>query len=173
MKEYLYLNNVKREGQNSPSWDSISEDIWRTILNNFVFKIVDSFGFMDVVSKKDLFPKGLNYFTNWELNEKGLVELRTDIIVRFDLNENCRQKLLEYEFAQHELGMNPPISYKDYDELHYYYEFDELYFFSGDRKVFTYIHHENMITFENLNDKEIELLNKLDKSILKDLTERD
>jgi hypothetical protein len=172
MKEYLYLNNVKREGNNSPTWENITEDTWKIILNDFVFKVADSFGFMKVVSKKDLFPKGLNYFTNWELNEKGLVELETDIIVKFDLNENCKQKLLEYEFARHELGMFPPRNYKEYDELHYYYEFDELYFFSAVRQVFTYIHHESMITFDNLNDKEIKLLNKLDKNILKDIIER-
>jgi len=172
MKEYQYLNNLKLEGQNSPSWKNITEDIWRTILNDFIFQVADSFSFMSVVTKQDLFPKGLNYFTNWELNEKGLAELDNDIIVKFDLNENCKQKLLEYKFAQHELGMTPPQNYKDYDELHHYYEFDELYLFSEDKKVFTYIHHESMITFENLNYKEIELLKKLDKNILKDISER-
>jgi hypothetical protein len=65
--------------------------------------------------------------------------------------------------------MNPPRDYREYDEDHYYYEFDELYFFSADRLIGVFINHEDMIQFKNITQQENSLLLQLDKSITVDI----
>ena len=168
----IYLNSIKLEGKNSPSWNNIPDDVWQTFLNDFFFKVSDRFAFMDVLEKRDLFPTGLHFFDDWELEDLGLIEFENDIVCQFKLNEDCKQKLLTQEFAVHEIGMMPPRSYQDFDEQHYYYEFDELYFFSAGRLVGVFINHENMIEFRNLNETELELLNSLDKRLTNDIIDQ-
>ena len=161
----LYLNSIQLKGKSAPSWNSIPEDVWRTILSEFFFKLADSFGFITVIEKKDLFPKGLHFFKSWQLDNLGLVEVQNDIVCKFQLNENCKHKLIENEFAVHQNGMMPPRDYRDFDEQLYYYEFDELYFFAEDRLIGIFINHEDTIEFRNLNEKEISVLNLLDQKI--------
>lgn len=173
MSDKLYLNSVKLDGDSLPSWADIPEEIWEKILSDFLFKISDSFGFIDVLETKDLFPRGLDYFKDWELEETSLIEINNNITGRFKLNQICMEKLLEFEFSVHEKGMIPPIDHRDFDEEHYYYEFDELYFFSGNRLVGVHINHENMIEFTNLTEIEAALLNQLGSNITKDIIEKD
>ncbi len=169
MSDKVYLNSFKLEGKQTPSWTSIPNQTWQAILKDFFFEFSDSFAFMDVLEKKDLFPKGLTFFENWELESTDLIDLDGNIVCKFKLNDNCKHKLLNQDFAVHETGMVPPRDYREYDADHYYYEFDELYFFSAARLIGVFINHEDMIQFKNLNEKEISLLHQLDNSITVDI----
>ena len=135
MSDKVYMNSVRLEGKQTPSWSSIPSPTWKTILNDFFFKLADSFAFMDVLEKKDLFPKGLVFFENWKLESTALIDLDSNIVCKFKLNNDCKEKLLIQDFAIHEKGMNPPRDYREYDDEHYYYEFDELYFFSAEKLI--------------------------------------
>jgi hypothetical protein len=172
MSDKLYLNSIQLKGNNAPSWNGIPDEVWQTILSDFFFKLADSFGFMTVVEKKNLFSKGLHFFESWHLDNCGLVEVENDIVCKFELNENCKQKLLENEFAVHQIGMMPPRDYRDFDEQHYYYEFDELCFFAEDRLIGIFINHEDTIEFRDLNKKELGLLNLLDQKIKSDIIDK-
>ncbi|OUJ74542.1 hypothetical protein [Hymenobacter crusticola] len=154
----IFLNNLEISGANYPSWDTIPDEVWQGILNNFIFKISDSFAFMGVSKKADLFPNGLSYFNNWKLDIIELIEVEDDIVCRFQLNESCKSKLLEYEFAVH--------SFKS-KQFSNYYEFDQLYFFSGNRLVVNYINHESMLDFIDLNETEIKFIEGLEPHIKK------
>ncbi|MBW3128934.1 hypothetical protein [Hymenobacter profundi] len=169
MADKLYLNSIDLTGEYSPSWSNIPNDTWRTILEEYFYKISDSFAFMNVYSENDLSPKYLDFFKNWNLEKMNLVEVNDDIVCRFKLNDDCKERLLRQDFSVHEIGMFPPRNIFEYDEKHYYYEFDELYFFSGNKLIGIFINHENMIQFENLNEQELVLLQKLDKSISIDI----
>jgi hypothetical protein len=147
-----FLINLSLEGHNYPSWDFISDEDWRNVLSNFVFKIADSFAFAGISKKKDLFPNGLSYFADWELDVIELVEADDDIVCKFRLNDNCQNKLLQNGFAIHDFGDLEPSSY---------YEFDQLDFFKGDRRIACYINHESEIIFFDLNDREVALINNL------------
>ena len=164
MSDKLFLNAIKLKGEFSPSWEGVPFHIWQKILKDYFFKLSDSFGFIGVLETKDLFPQGLEFFENWDLKEQGLVEFNDEIVCRFELNEDCRKKLLQQEFAVHEKGMNPPRSYREFDEEHYYYEFDVLYFFNKDRLVGYFVNHEDIIGFVD-NPGDIRLLYSLDESI--------
>ena len=96
-----FYSNLNLQTGGYPSWDSISDEEWRNVLSNYVFKIADSFAFDSVFKKADLFPEGLKYFADWDLDIIGLAEADGDIVCKFRLNDNCRAKLLEYEFAIH------------------------------------------------------------------------
>lgn len=85
------------------------------------YKVSDSFAFMNVYSKIDLFPKGLKFFKSWKLEKLNLIEVNDDIVCRFKLNNDCKDRLLKQDFSVHKMGMFPPRNYL---------EFDELYFFS-------------------------------------------
>jgi hypothetical protein len=169
MSDKVYMNSIRLEGKQTPSLSSIPHQTWQTILNDFFFKLADNFAFKGVLEKKDLFPKGLTFFENWDLQSNDLLELDGSIVCKFQLNDDCRQKLLNQDFSVHEKGMNPPRDYREYDEDHYYYEFDELYFFSADRLIGVFINHEDMIQFKNLTQQEYSLLLQLDKSITVDI----
>ena len=147
-----FLSNLILTGTDFPSWDSISDEDWQNVLSNYIFKIADSFAFAGVSKKADLFPEGLNYFSGWELEIIGFAEAEDDIVCKFRLNDNCQNWLLQYEFAVHQFESK---------KFHNYYEFDYLYFFSGDRLVICYIHHESDIMFFDLDDKEIALIEDL------------
>ncbi|WP_100335950.1 hypothetical protein [Hymenobacter chitinivorans] len=147
------MSNLELEGENCPAWDFITDEDWQSVLNNFVFKIADSFAFAGVFKKADLFPDGLSYFGDWVLEAGGLVEADDDIVCMFQLNESCKAKLLQYEFAVH--------NFKS-EKFSDYYEFDQLYFFSGERLIANYINHEGMIVFLDLNDNEAILIESLD-----------
>jgi hypothetical protein len=147
-----FLVNLDLEGPKHPSWDLISDEDWQNLLSNFVFRIADGFAFAGVSQKADLFPDGLNYFADWVLEIVGLVEAEDDIVCIFRLNDQCQAKLLEYDFAVHNFESRKFLNY---------YEFDSLYFFSGDRIIGYYIHHEGMILFEGLNDREAALIDNL------------
>lgn len=170
MKDRLFLNAIRLQGEFFPSWDEIPEEIWRTILTEYFFKISDSFGFTEVLEIKDLSPNGLDYFNDWKLTEIGLVEFEHEIVCRFDLNDDCKERLLAFDFAVHEKGMNPPRNYREFDKDHYYYEFDILYFFKGDDVKGYYINHENMIGFIN-NPSDISLLDTMESRITKYIIE--
>jgi hypothetical protein len=170
MNEKLFLNAIKLKGEFFPSWDEIPDKVWNTILKDYFFKISDSFGFAEVLETKNLFPNGLEYFDDWDLREIGLVEFEKEIVCRFELNDNCKVKLLQYDFAIHEKGMNPPRTYLEYDIEHYYHEFDILYFFKGDELKGYYINHESMIGFVN-NSSDLELLDTIDSEITKYIIE--
>ena len=131
-------------------------DYWQNVLDNFVFKIADSFAFAGVSKKADLFPKGLDYFSDWQLDIIELVEAEDDIVCRFNLNDNCKRHFLEFEFAVHIFESK---------EFNNYYEFDQLFFFSGERLVATYTNHESMIDFLNLTDNKASLIETLDPHI--------
>jgi hypothetical protein len=152
----LFLINLNLTGSNCPSWESISEEDWQNILSNYIFKIADGFAFMGVSKKADLFPDGLSYFNDWALDTTGLVEVEEDIVCRFQLNDDCKAKLLEYEFALHGFETEKGINY---------HEFDQVYFFSGERLVGNYINHEGMIELINLNDDERALIERLEPHI--------
>jgi len=98
----LYLNSIDLNGKNGPSWTSIPNDIWQTILKDFFFKLSDSFAFLKVTEKDDLFPVGLHFFENWDLESSDMVELDGNIFCKFNLNENCRLHLLNQDFSMHE-----------------------------------------------------------------------
>ncbi|QJX48535.1 hypothetical protein HMJ29_17070 [Hymenobacter taeanensis] len=151
-----FFSNLNLQTGGFPSWDSISDEEWRNVLSNYVFKISDSFAFNSVFKKADLFPEGLNYFADWELHITGLAEAEGDIVCKFRLNDNCRSKLLEYEFAVHHFESEKFLNY---------YEFDSLYFFSDDRLITIYINHESEIMFLNLNDNEDALIDTLEPHI--------
>lgn len=168
----IYLNSIKLEGENRPSWNNIPDDVWQTFLNDFFFKVSDRFAFMGVLEKSDLFPTGLHFFDDWELEDLGLIEFENNIVCQFILNTDCRQKLLKQGFAVHQVGMVPPRNYHDFDEQHYYYEFDELYFFSAERLVGVFINHEDIIEFINLSETELELLNCLDNRLTNDIIDK-
>ena len=170
MSDKLFLNSVKLKGEFFPSWDGIPDDMWQTILKNYFFELADSFGFHGVLETKDLFPKGLHFFSDWKLNIIELVEIENDIVCRFDLKENCKAKLLKFDFSTHEKGMNQPRNYWEFDEEHFYYEFDILYFFKGGQLIGYYINHESMIGFVN-NPSDIAKLDSLDESITKFIIE--
>jgi hypothetical protein len=114
-----FYSNLNLQTNGFPSWDSIPDEDWQNVLSNFVFKIADSFAFDGVFKKADLFPEGLNYFADWALDIIGLAEADGDIVCKFRLNDNCRAKLLEYEFSVHHFESK---------KFHNYYEFDCLYF---------------------------------------------
>jgi hypothetical protein len=170
MNDKLFLNAIKLNGEFFPSWDGIPDEIWRTLLNEYFFQISDSFGFAEVLETNNLSPNGLDYFDNWELKELGLVEFENEIVCRFDLNNDCKEKLLKYDFSVHEKGMTPPRNYWEFDSDHYYYEFDILYFFKGNELKGYYINHEDMIGFIN-NPTDLKLLDKIDKEITKYIIE--
>jgi hypothetical protein len=144
-----FFSNLNLQTGSFPSWDSISDADWRNVLSNYVFKIADSFAFDRVFKKEDLFPDGLNYFADWALDIIGLAEADGDSVCRFRLNDNCRAKLLEYEFSVHHFESK---------KFHNYYEFDCLYFFSGERLIVNYINHESQIMFLDMSDYEIALI---------------
>ena len=148
MNETIYINATKLRGEFFPSWDVIPEQVWKQILKRYFFQVSDSFGFSEVLETKDLFPLGLNYFKDWQLNEIGLVETPDkNISCRFELNEHCKEKLLQNEFAVHQKGFEKPINYWEFDSEHYYYEFDILNFFKGERLIGYFVNHEDMIAF--------------------------
>jgi hypothetical protein len=151
-----FFSNLNFKTGSFPSWDSISDEDWQNLLSNYVFKIADSFAFDSVFKKEDLFPDGLNYFADWKLNIVGLSEADGDVVCRFELNDNCRAKLLEYEFAVHHFESKKFLNY---------YEFDYLYFFSKDRLIATYINHESEVIFLDLNDDEAALIETLEPHI--------
>jgi len=152
----LFLIDLSLKGPNAPSWDFMSDEYWQNVLDNFVFRIADSFAFAGVFKKEELFPKGLDYFSNWQLDIVELIEVEDDIVCKFDLNENCKQHFLKFEFAVHSF---------ESEEFNNYYEFDQLYFFSGERLVATYINHESMIDFLDLTDNEAAIIETLDPHI--------
>lgn len=138
LHDKLFLLDLNLEGPNAPSWDFMSKDYWQNVLENFVFKIADGFAFKGVSEKEDLFPKGLEYFSDWQLDIVGLVETEDDIISRFNLNDNCKRQFLKFDFAVHHFESK---------EFNDYYEFDQMYFLSGERILASYINHESMIEF--------------------------
>ncbi|HEX8427850.1 hypothetical protein [Hymenobacter sp.] len=140
----------------------MSNEYWQNVLNNFVFKITDGFAFAGVSKKTDLFPKGLKYFSDWQLDIISLVEAEDDIVCKFNLNDNCKQHFVKFEFAVHSF---------ESDEFNNYCEFDQLYFFSGERLVATYINHESMIDFLDLTDDEAALIETLDPHIKGDFVD--
>ncbi|TVT42927.1 hypothetical protein FNT36_02210 [Hymenobacter setariae] len=156
MYNKVFLNNLDLSGPNYPSYDSITEEIWQNLLINLVFKVADSFAFMGVSKKADLFPDGLIYFDNWTLETINLVEVDDDIVCKFRLNQNCKSKLLEYGFAVH--------SFKS-KRFNNYYEFDQLYFFSGERLIVNYINHEDMLNFIELSEDEVKLIENLEPNL--------
>jgi hypothetical protein len=151
-----FYSNLNLQTGGFPSWDSISDEEWQSVLSNYVFKIADSFAFSSVFRKEDLFPDGLKYFADWALDIVGLAEADGDIVCKFQLNNNCRAKLLEYEFAVHHFESKKFLNY---------YEFDCLYFFNGNRLIATYINHESEIMFHDLNDNEAALIETLEPHI--------
>ncbi|MFD1470153.1 hypothetical protein ACFQ48_18130 [Hymenobacter caeli] len=151
-----FYSNLNLQTGSFPSWDSISDEEWRKVLSNYVFKIADSFAFSSVFKKADLYPDGLNYFADWVLDITDLAEADGDIVCKFQLNDNCRSKLLEYEFAVHHFESKKFLNY---------YEFDCLYFFSGERLIAIYINHESEIMFLDLNDDEAALIETLEPHI--------
>jgi hypothetical protein len=169
MSNKIYLRSINLVGENSPSWSNIPDECWQNILKNFFYKISDRFGLSEVSERSDLFPIGLNYFKDWDLKEVDLIEYRDEIILLFELNESCKLKFQDFDFSVHSKGMYPLRSYRDFDIDHFYYEFDELYFYSGNRLVGIYINHEGMLEFINLNQFELELLNQLNEEIKKDI----
>jgi hypothetical protein len=153
----LFLINLQLGGPDYPSWNTtIPDEDWQNVLRHFVFKIADGFAFARVAKTADLFPYGLPYFRDWALEPTGLVEAEDDIVCQFRLNAQCQGKLLEYEFAVHSID-NPALCN--------YYEFDDLYFFRGERLLAHYIHHESMLDFINLTDGEAALIENLDPHI--------
>jgi hypothetical protein len=158
MHNKIFLNNLEINGNNYPAWDTISDEVWQSILPDFIFKISTSFAFTGVSKKADLFPDGLPYFNDWKLDIIELVEVEDDIVCKFRLNESCKLKLLEYEFAVH--------SFKS-KQFSNYYEFDQLHFFSGDRLIVTYINHESTIVFIDLNENEVTFIEGLEPHIKK------
>ena len=152
----LFLVNLELEGPNALSWDFMSVKYWQGVLDDFVFKIADSFAFAGVCKSAYLFPEGLNYFENWELDFIKLVEAEDDIVCRFNLNDNCKYNFLEFDFAIH--------NFKN-EKFNDYYEFDQLYFFSGTRLIAIYTHHESMINFLDLTDNEVALIETLGPDI--------
>ena len=162
MSDKLFLNAIKMKGEFFPSWDGVPSEIWIDILEKYFFKTSDSFGFSGVLEKKDLFPKGLEFFNDWELKDIGLIEFENEIVCRFDLNKDCRQKLIKFDFAVHEKGFSTPRNYWEFDENHFYYEFDILFFFKKQDLIGYYINHEDMIGFVN-NTENIKLLDTLDE----------
>jgi len=153
MYNKVFLNNLDLSGPNYPSYDSITDKIWQSLLTNLVFKIADGFAFMGVSKKADLFPDGLTYFDDWLLKIINLVEVDDDIVCKFQLNQNCKSKLLEYEFAVHSFKIK---------RFNNYYEFDQLYFFSGERLIVNYINHEDMLSFIELSEEEVKLIENLE-----------
>jgi hypothetical protein len=147
-----FLSNINLTGTNFPSWDSISDEDWQNVLSNYIFKIADSFAFGRVFKKADLFPDSLNYFADWELDIIGFAEAEEDVVCKFRLNDNCQNRLLKYEFAVHQFESK---------KFRNYYEFDSLYFFSGERLIICYIHHESEIMFFDLDDREATLIEDL------------
>lgn len=142
--------NLDLSGPNAPSWDILSDENWQDVLTNFVFKIADGFAFGGVVKKADLFSFGVTYFADWELDPLGLAETDDDVVGLFRLNEPCQKKLLEYDYPIQR------VTGYAFDSI----EFDSLYFFSDDRMVGHYIHHESELIFY-LNDRETALLANL------------
>ena len=134
----------------------MSDEYWQNVLDNFVFKIADSFAFTGVSKKADLFPKGLDYFSDWQLDIIELVEADDDIVCKFNLNDNCKENFREFEFAVHSFESK---------EFNDYYEFDQLYFYSGERLIAIYINHESMIDFLDLTDDEAVLIETLEPHI--------
>jgi hypothetical protein len=169
MSNKIYLKSINLIDENAPSWINIPDSSWQHILKNFFYKISDRFGLSEVSEINDLFPIGLDYFRDWDLKEVDLIEYQDKIILLFELNENCKSKFLDFNFTVHSKGIDPPRSYRNFDINHFYYEFDELYFYSSNRLVGIYINHENMIEFINLNQFELELLNRLSKEIKRDI----
>jgi len=151
-----FFSNLNLQSGSFPSWDSISDEDWQNVLSNYVFKITDSFAFAGVSKKDDLFPEGLSYFSDWALEIIELAEADNDIVCRFRLNDNCRVKILEYEFAVHHFESKKFLNY---------YEFDQMYFFSGERLIAIYINHEGEIIFLDLNDDEAALIDTLEPHI--------
>ena len=150
--------NIKSvNGEFFPQWDSIPEWAWREIMERFFFKLANRFGFSEVSLKKDLFPKGLNYFEDWDLKEIDLIDVHGKTVCQFDLGQSQKELILAGDFSVHEKGMIPPRSYWEFDEHHYYYEFDELHFFRDDIRLGTFINHEDMITFESFDERESQL----------------
>jgi len=170
MNDKLFLNAIKLKGEFISSWKEIPDEIWRIILTDYFFKISDSFGFAEILETKNLSPNGLDFFQEWDLKEIGLVEFENEIVCRFDLNDDCKEKLLKYDFAVHEKGMNPPRNYWEFDREHYYYEFDILYFFKGSQLKGYYVNHEDMIGFVN-NPTDLKLLDSIDSQIKKFIIE--
>jgi hypothetical protein len=152
----LFLVDLSLEGPNAPSWEFMSDEYWQNILDNFVFKIADSFAFANVSKKADLFPTGLDYFSDWQLNITDLVEAEDDIVCKFNLNDNCKEHFRKFEFAVHSFESK---------EFNNYYEFDQLYFFSNARLFATYINHESLINFLDLTDNEAALIKILEPHI--------
>ncbi len=167
MSNRIYRNNYNLGGKNGPSWENISDEVWKIILSDFFYMTADSFGFSSVLERKDLFPTGLEFFENWQLEEASISEIKSNLSCKFKLNDTCKLKLLEKDFSIHQKGN--PGNFKFHDELNYYYEFDELYFFSGNRLIGVFVNHENFIEFKDLVEDEIKLLNQLDKTITKDI----
>jgi len=151
-----FFSNLNLQTGSFPSWDSISDEDWHNVLSNYIFKIADNFAFGGVSKKENLFPDGLNYFADWSLDIVGLVEVDSDIVCKFQLNDNCQAKLLEYKFAVHHFESK---------KFPNYYEFDYLYFFSDNRLIATYINHESEIIFFDLNDNEATLIETLEPHI--------
>jgi hypothetical protein len=152
------------------SWESIPQDVWISILENYFYKISDSFGFDGVLEKKNLFPAGLDFFNDWDLQEVDLVEFEKKIVCRFNLNENCKERLLYSEFAVHQKGMSPPRNYWEFDADHFYYELDVLYFFKESRLIGYYVNHDSALCFIN-DPTDLKLLYSLDESITKFIIE--
>ena len=121
------------------------------------------------MEREDLFPVGLCFFENWDLESSDLVELHGNMFCKFKLNENCKSHLLSQDFSVHMTGMPPMRNYWEFDEKHYYYEFDELYFISAERIIGVFINHEDTIQFKNLNETELIILHNLDQRITSDI----
>src|SRR4051812_39728465 len=101
MGDKLYHRSLNEDVDNRYTWISIPDEVWQTILSKFFFKIADSFGFYEVLETKDLFPIGLEFFEDWKIEDNGLIEFNNEIVAKFKLNEVCKKKLLEYDFAVH------------------------------------------------------------------------
>ena len=66
--------------------------------------------------------------------------------------------------------MSPPRSYWEFDNEHYYHEFDILYFFKANELKGYFVNHENMIGFIN-SPTDLKLLDTMDNKITKYIIE--
>lgn len=163
MCDKILLNQIQIQEGAFPKWENLEDYQWEGTLKNYFFLNSNRFGFNDVESKEDLFPIGLTYFKDWDINEIDLIEVHNELICQFELNELCKKKLLNRDFTVHQKNFSPPRSYQDYDEDHFYYEFDVIYFFKDLELIGFYVNHEQEIIFKC--QKEFKLLENLDKSI--------
>lgn len=135
------------------SWDRVPLNTWRIICESYFFKVSDSFGFLDVIEESDLFPENLSFFQSWDLNEIDLVEVGKYIFTRFELNEVCKNKILDFDFSTHVFNGQ-------------YYEFDQLFFFSKEVAVGYYLGHSSVIHLYEYPDRDF-ILQSLDLEIQK------